>query len=175
MAEGLLRHRLAERGIDATVDSAGLLPGGAPATPFALEALADRGIDLTAHRSRTLAEPEVDLAAADLVVTMERRHLQEAVLLVPEVRSRTFTLVDLVRRAEAAAPRRPDQDLRAWADHLASGRMHSELLGVGDDSVADPIGEPRASYEATAALLDDLVTRLLDRAWPDTAAEVGAA
>lgn len=177
MAEGLFRHRLAERDIAASVDSAGLLPGGAPATPFALEVLTDRGIDLTAHRSRTLSDAEVDLAGADLVVTMERRHLQEAVLLAPGVRSRAFTLVDLVRRAEAdGGARRPDEDVRSWAARLATGRTTSELLGIGDDSVEDPIGQARARYDETADLLDELIGRLLDQAWPRPATdEVGAA
>ena len=175
MAEGLLRAHLGARGIDASVDSAGLLPGGMPATTTALEVLAERGIDLGAHRSRTLGDAEVDLAAADLVLAMERRHAQEAALLVPDARSRTFTLVDLVRRAEATDARRPEEDLRAWARRLAAGRTTSDLLGVGDDAIADPIGQPRPAYEATATLLHGLLGRLLDRAWPDTAATDAAA
>ena len=169
MAEGLLRQLLGDRGTAASVDSAGVLPGGMPATANAIEVLADLGIDISGHRSRTLSDPEVHLADADLVLAMERRHLQEAVLAVPDVRSRAFTLVDLVRRAEAAEPRRDDEDLRRWASRLAADRTPADLLGVGDDSIDDPFGLSRANYEDTVRLLYDLLNRFLDRAWPGTA------
>jgi len=166
MAEALLRDLLARRRVPATVGSAGLMEGGAPATSAAQAVLGDQGLDLVAHRSRQLGDPVVDLAGSDLVLTMERRHLQEAMARVPAIRPRAFTLVDAVRRAEAAPPRRPDEDLRQWAERLAAGRTSADILGVGDDAVADPIGQPRSSYEAIAAQLRDLLTRLADRAWP---------
>jgi protein-tyrosine-phosphatase len=169
MAEGLLRHHLDGLGVTARVDSGGLLPGGSPATPHAVEVLAERGIDIAGHASRPLAE--VGLAGADLIVTMERRHLQEAIVLEPSVRNRTFTLPELVRRAEAAPPRQRGEDLRSWAARISAGRTGAELLGTGD-GVEDPIGRPRASYVETAALLDDLLRRVVARAWP---AEVLAA
>jgi protein-tyrosine phosphatase len=166
MAEGLLRTRLAEQGIDAEVASAGLYESGHPATDHAVAVVAARGGDIAAHRSRNLDAPEVGLADADLVLAMERRHLQEALIRAPDLRSRAFTLVDFVRRAEAAPPRRPDQDLRAYASALAAGRSTADVLGVGDDGVADPVGLDRERYEATAALLDDLLRRAVACAFP---------
>jgi protein-tyrosine phosphatase len=166
MAEGLLRDLLRTRGIDATVASAGLLPGGRPATADGIDVLAARGIDISTHVSRRLDDPAVGLADADLVVTMERRHLQEAVVLAPAVRSRAFTLVDLVRRAEAKDPRRPHESIADWAERLAAGRAHADILGVGDDKVDDPIGRSLDAYEDTADLLADLLQRLVARAWP---------
>lgn len=171
MAEGILRHLLGSHGIAATVDSGGLLPGGSPATPHAVDVVAERGIDLTGHVSRTLAD--VDLAGADLVITMERRHLQEAILLEPSVRARSFTLPELVRRAEAVPPRPAGVDLREWAAQLSAGRANADLLGSGD-GVEDPIGRSRARYLDTAALLDALLRRFVARAWP-AEASAGAA
>jgi protein-tyrosine-phosphatase len=173
MAEGLLRDLLHRRGIDAEVASAGLLPGGAPATPDAVAVLADRGLDLTAHRSRTMTRDELE--AADLVLAMERRHLQEAIATVPFVRDRALTLVDAVRRAEPAAARRPAESLADWAERLTAGRGPSDILGVGDDGIVDPIGQSHKRYEATAEQLADLVARLVARAWPLAEAEEGAA
>jgi protein-tyrosine-phosphatase len=166
MAEGLLRDLLHRRGVVATVDSAGLLDGGMPATSTATDVLADRGIDLTAHRSRSMADPAVVLEGADLVLAMERRHLREAVVAEPAIRHRTFTLVDAVRRAEATTPRRPDEGLRAWAERLGAGRTAVDAQGTGEDEIPDPIGQPRSRYEATADRLADLLGRLLDQAWP---------
>jgi protein-tyrosine phosphatase len=171
MAEGLLRHRLDPA--DVEVRSAGILPGGVAASAPGVEVLAARGIDLSAHLSRTMASDEI--AAADLVVGMERRHVQEAVVRVPGAEAWSFTLRDLVARAEAADPRRQGESLRAWAGRLAAGRPRSALLGVGDDAVADPIGQPRAAYERTALELDDLLARLAARAWPRSVLAPGSA
>ncbi len=170
MAEALLRARLRAAGVDAVVSSAGDLTGGVPASPGSVTAMAARGHDLGGHVSRTL--DTVEPGAADLVLTMERRHLQEAILLDAALRTRAFTLRDAVARAEAAEPRRPDEDLRDWAARLASGRTPAEIIGIGDDAVADPIGGSRRRYEQTADLLGDLLSRLVDQAFPHAAQDV---
>jgi arsenate reductase len=63
MAEGLARDRLGAR-ID--VLSAGSSPTGI--NPYAVEAMAEIGIDISGHRSKSV--DEVDLAGIDLVVTL---------------------------------------------------------------------------------------------------------
>ena len=163
MAEGLLRRRLEDAGVDADVASAGILPGGVPASGPAVEVLAARGIDLGAHVSRTMAADEI--AAADLVIGMERRHVQEAIVLAPEAEHYAFTLIDLATRAEQATPRAPGETLRHWATRLAAGRRRTDLLGVGDDSVVDPMGRSKSHYERTATELDELLTTIVDRAF----------
>ena len=171
MAEGILRRLLADAGITATVDSAGLLEGDAPATAHAVEVLAERGIDIAEHRSRQLGDLD-DLDRADLVIGMERRHVQEYALLEPARRGRSFTLPELARRAAAAPPRPEGVALADWAESLSVGRTLADLLGT-DDGVADPIGRSRARYAATADLLTELLRTVVDRAWP--AAAEGAA
>lgn len=166
MAEGILRRLLADAGIAATVDSAGLLEGGSPATPHAVEVLREAGVDISGHRSRRLHDLD-DLAAADLVIAMERRHLQEAVVLEPGVRGRSFTLPELARRAAAAPPRAAATPLRDWAESLSAGREVADLLGTAD-AVDDPIGSSKRRYQETATLLRDLLQQVVDRAWPST-------
>jgi protein-tyrosine phosphatase len=168
MAEVLLQHRLDALGVAAKVSSAGELLGGVPAEGGSRRAMASHGLDLQHHRSRaTTAE---HLASADLVLAMARRHLREAVLMLPEVWPRTFTLKELVRRGEAATPRRPDQSLGGWLAAMHAGRRTSDLLGDDPaDDVEDPIGASDRVYEATAAELDDLVSRLVDLAFAPTA------
>jgi protein-tyrosine phosphatase len=167
MAEVLLRRRLAEAGIPATVSSAGLYEGGARATPDGVAAMADRGLELSGHVSRTITTELVQ--HADLVIGMAREHVREAVLLQPEALPRTFTLKELVRRADAAGPRGHDEAFDAWLKRVAEGRTREELLGVGYDDrmdVFDPVGKGPQLYEETAVLLDDLLTRLVGLAWP---------
>jgi protein-tyrosine phosphatase len=165
MAEALLRGALRARGVDAAVSSAGLFRGGVPASPGSIRAMARRGLDIDGHRSRTVSGEL--LGAADLVLGMARLHVREAVVAVPEVWPRAFTLKELVRRGSATGPRSPGQPLDAWLADVHEGRRRSELIGDDPaDDVADPVGGPDRLYLATAEELEGLVTRLVDVAFP---------
>jgi protein-tyrosine-phosphatase len=169
MAEGLLRGKLRARGVDATVSSAGLSFDGRPATDEAVEVAGSYGIDIEPHRSRVLRR---ELLEADLVITMERMHLREAVVVDRDVLERCFTLKELVRRGEEAGPRRADEDLTAWLRRVGEDRRLIELLGESeDDDVADPYLQTIGEYKKTGQELDDLVTRLVDLAFPEAAAQ----
>lgn len=167
MAEVLLRDHLAAAGVEATVSSAGLYEGGAPATDHGVSVMAERGLDLSAHRSRQV-DAEM-LERADLVIGMARAHVREAAVLHPATRGKTFTLKELARGAQAAGTRGPDEPLAEWLARIARSRSHTDLVGVGYDEqldVADPVGRSRADYEATASLLDDLLGTIVDFAFP---------
>ena len=87
--EALLKSRLAHRGID--VSSAGL---GAlvdkPMDSTALEVLREHGGDHPAHKGRQLTREM--LQQADIVLTMEKRHVESIARMAPEVRGKTFLL-----------------------------------------------------------------------------------
>lgn len=161
MAAALLARRLP----GAEVASAGSTEAGHPASGGSVRALAARGLDLSGHVSQAVT-PEL-VAGADLVLCMARRHLRDIVVADPSAFPRTFTLRELVRRGEAVGPA---TDLASWLALVGAGRRASDLLGDDpNDDVADPIGQPDAAYERTAAQLDDLVERLgrlLDPALP---------
>jgi protein-tyrosine-phosphatase len=168
MAEALLRHRLQERGVDARVHSAGLRLVGEPASAHGTDVLGERGLDLSSHRSR-IVNREL-LEDSDLVLTMAREHLREAILALPDIWTRAFTLKELVRRGELIGPRGPGESLEAWLARAHSGRNRSDLLGSSvDDDVPDPIGSGRSAYVKTADELTDLMDRLVDLAWPRAA------
>jgi low molecular weight protein-tyrosine phosphatase len=146
------------------VISAGLLEGGHPVAPQTVKAMAPYGGDLSGHLSTQLTADAVE--AAELIVTMERRHAREVVLLVPTALARTFTLKDLVRRGERVGPRRTT--LAAWLEAVGEGRDRSALIGRDPtDEVADPMGGDLGDYRATAAELSDLIGRLAGLLWPD--------
>lgn len=160
MAEGLLRLLLDRSGIGATVGSAGLLPGGAPARPEAVLAMARRGVDISGHLSSTV---DADLVrATPLVLGMARHHVRELCIGCAAPLDRTYTLKELVRRGELGGGRRPGEPVATWLGRLGAGRRPADLLGddPGDD-VPDPVGRPRAAYEAVADELDDQLRRLV--------------
>ena len=79
MAEGVLRHRLAERGLAARfeADSAGLeaVRLGRPPDPRAVDRAAARGTDIGGRRARRFSDPDFD--RFDLILAMDRGHLDE--------------------------------------------------------------------------------------------------
>lgn len=161
MAEAILRAARP----DLEVRSAGRLPGGVPASATAVKVMAERGLDLSGHVSRT-ATSEL-LGEADLVVAMTREHVRDAVLLRPDVRPRAFPLKDLVRRAEKVGSRSPDQELEAWLSDVGWGRTTADLLGASEaDDVADPIGLSVGHYRSCADELTRLLGRMADLAFP---------
>lgn len=167
MAEVLLRHHLTGADVDATVSSAGLYAGGAPATGHGIAVMADRGLDLEGHRSRQM--DAAMLRQADLVIGMAREHVREAAVLQPDVLAKTFTLKELALGAEAVGPRASEEPLGSWLGRIAAARRRDALLGVGHDDeldVEDPVGRARADHEVTADLLDQLLGSLVALAFP---------
>lgn len=163
MAEALARRLLAGREI--RVRSAGILGPGRTATPETVEALARRGLDASSHRSRLLGDALEPLP--DLMVGMAREHVRDVADLRPDLLPRTFTLKELVRRADAAGPRRPGEDLGAYLGRIAAGRRPSQLVGASlADDIPDPIGMPPQVYERCADEIAALVGGMVARLWP---------
>ncbi len=97
MAEGLFRHLVADRS-DVQVASAGVNASyGQPPSTYAVEALADLGIDISDQRSQPLTGKLVE--EADLIFTMTRGHLDALEAYFPEAADKAF----LVREFDPAA------------------------------------------------------------------------
>jgi protein-tyrosine phosphatase len=161
MAEGLLRRLFAQSGVGASVGSAGLLPGGAPATPDAVATMAARRVDLRHHVSRTV---DTEMAqGTPLVIGMTRYHVRELCASYGAPMDRSFTLKELVRRGEQVGPRVEGESVYAWLARVAAGRRPADLMGDDpDDDIADPVGRPRSVYEDTADELEGLLRRFVE-------------
>lgn len=164
MAAALLARRLSDAGVTSEVSSAGTRAEGlAPATREAIAAVAERGLDISSHRSRPLAHRGI--ANAALVLGMAREHVREVVIRDPAAMPRSFTLKDLVRRGERSP--HGQEPLAQWLVSLNTERGADDLLGASpEDDVRDPIGHPLSDYRATAAELDCLAERFVRLAWP---------
>ena len=130
-----------------------------PAEPEAIEAAAQLGADLTAHRSRSISE--IDLSNADLVVGFERRHLARA-LEVGARPERCFSIVELVELLESIeSPVENDPAARAReAVARAHDRRRLTDSVPAKVDIVDPMGASRSSYQNTAIRLRDLSRRL---------------
>lgn len=91
MAEALMRARLAGADERPCIGSAGLAArGGEPASPAAVELLARRGLDLTAHRARQITR---EIAVEhDLILVMEQQQRHELLQRWPVLRGRVHRL-----------------------------------------------------------------------------------
>jgi len=146
------------------VGSAGLRLVGEPASANGVDVLADRGIDLREHRSRILDRQLLE--GTDLVLAMSREHLREAVLALPDIWPRAFTLKELVRRGDLIGRRAPGESIDAWLSRAHLGRNRADLLGSSSsDDIDDPIGLGRSDYEKTADEISGLVDHLVDLLW----------
>lgn len=99
MAEALLKARLArdEARQDWQVESAGTwAEDGRPATGYAIKEMAQRGIDLRAHRSRGVTRRMME--EADVVLVMTRRHAEALGAAFPEQIHKVYLLSEMVGR-----------------------------------------------------------------------------
>src|SRR3990172_5605632 len=142
IAEGLLRAALeAELGDQApSVASAGTMGWeGSGADPASVEAAAERGVDISAHRARELRSEEA--VGADLVLGMAREHADALSRLAPGT---TFTLKELVRLLEALPPSpgpgAPDGILPARVAEADALRRSGFEGNPYDEDIADPLG-----------------------------------
>jgi protein-tyrosine-phosphatase len=90
MAEGLMKALL---GPDCgwEISSAGICAGnGFPASPNAVAAMREKGVNISAHRSTHLS-PEL-IEEADLLVTMTRGHRDAILSIAPESAGKVFLL-----------------------------------------------------------------------------------
>ena len=165
LGAAILARALADRGAAVSVSSAGTRAIDARATHGTLLAAHRHGLELSNHRSVALDPTQVN--DADLILVMERRHVQEVALVDPGAFARTFTLKELVRRGSAAGPRAVDESVATWLARAGAGRTARDVLGRStDDDVADPTVDPLTDHDALAAELCDLVDALVALAWP---------
>lgn len=130
MAEGLLRARLAGQG-GINVNSAGIAAlAGHPPHPLATSLLAERHIDISAHRARQI--DRVMLSASDVILVAESAHGAWVVSRFPGTRDRVHRLgkwrgldvPDPFGRPRAAfvdALKLIDECVDDWADSLLGG------------------------------------------------------
>ena len=163
LAEALLEARSRRLGLPVHVESAGTWAHrGNPATPDAVTAGREVGLELEGHRARPLSDHLVH--RADLVLGLTREHRDEVVGLVPEAAGRTFTLKELAALLGRlpAPPAHTDRDV-ALQRIVEAHRMRTGLGPpvVEDADVGDPIGSALFVYRDVASDIEVAVDAIL--------------
>ena len=159
LAEAFLRARVGDAVV--RVESYGTLElGPAPAMPEAIIAASALGIDIHAHRARSLRGVRLD--DADLVIGFEPFHVATAVVEAGAPRKRTFTLHELAVLLGDVGPADDagasgSKALVARADARRSSQPRSSL------SLADPYGKSKRVYAEVARTIDALTATLAAR------------
>jgi protein-tyrosine-phosphatase len=137
--------------------------GAAPALPEAVRLASEFGVDLTAHRARSLSG--IDLSGADLVMGFELEHVAAAVVEAGARYERTFTILELLSLLEEIPP--PDDDdpvRRARAAIDSAHRLRPEGASLSPDvQIRDPIGGRPSVYRETADHLRLATRKLIDK------------
>lgn len=151
MAEVLFAHMAP----DAEVSSAGTMDwSGQPAHEYAIAAMAERGLDLSAHRSRRLSEYLVD--ESDLIVVMTRNHGWAVAARSEAKAAATFLPAELSRLAQQVGNRN-GADAQAWVAQLHTQResqSSTRFIGRAADEIPDPIGEALPYFREIADRLE---------------------
>ncbi|RMH79846.1 MAG: hypothetical protein D6683_05715 [Actinomyces sp.] len=165
MTVALVEAEARRRGLEVRASSAGFWVDGEPASGAAVRVMAERGLDISDHRSRVVT-PEL-VRSHELVVAVERELARRVVTLVdePDTVTRVHTLGGLVAGLEAlddATRRRTAGDPTARAAAVARRRPTADLLGQGPDEVPDPHGRSLAVHRRTAERLAALAAGLIE-------------
>jgi protein-tyrosine-phosphatase len=159
MAAALLGAELARRGIPLTVGSAGMVTDGVPPPRHAVKVMEARGLDISTHLSRRADEALI--GSSGLVLGMTRQHVIDLATLVPDAWDRVFTVAEVLRRAYAAGPRRPEESIADYARRLSAGRRRSDVFQLaGSDDVPDPLGARRRDFERVGDRLAEWASAL---------------
>lgn len=148
-AELLARGRFGEKAV--MFRSAGLLESGKTMPDELGEILGERDISTAIHRSSQL-ETET-LGAAELILTMEGRHVQEIAISFPDVFAKTLPLL------QAASLIRDGYSIERLLEVLED-RDGAEYLSSEWD-VSDPYKRGKRQYRKMVSQVDDLVERVV--------------
>lgn len=126
-AEVMLRRAVEGRGIQVSSAGLGALVGH-DIDPTAQQLLVEHGLDGSAHRGRQISD--AILGAADLVLTMERKHVHRITEIAPQASGKTFLLGKWQSDLEIPDPYRQarpafehvyslmDEGVRSWVRYL---------------------------------------------------------
>ena len=149
-------------GLPVEVSSLGTLDlHGAPPLKAAVKEADRFGLDLSAHRAKTLVG--ADLRHADLVLGFERAHIGSAVLEADAPRERAFLLTELVDLLDPNPPAGIDDPvLRARAAVAQAEMTRQEGSADWHEEIPDPLGGSARLARDVAARVQRLTAAVVE-------------
>ncbi|MGH9025807.1 MAG: hypothetical protein ACRDWD_06805 [Acidimicrobiia bacterium] len=164
IAEAIFQARADIQAWPVRADSAGLTGEGARPPRHAAAVMRRRGIDISRHRSRRLTGPMIDEAA--LVLGSCPEHVWAAAVLRPDASGRIFTIKELVRLGDRTGRPAPHELLESWIERVAASRQPEDADTTRHDTIDDPKGKRRQTYERVTLEVERLVLHLTDLMTP---------
>jgi len=152
-AEYLARRRFGSDNFH--VRSAGFMMADRSCPDELQRVLATRGVSVAEHRSYKLDQDTV--TAADLILTMESRHVLDATVLDRRALRKTLPL------KEAAAEVRADDTVESFLERVNASRDPQKYLSAVEFDVADPYKKRLKVYEKAVEEIEGLITTVLSR------------
>ncbi|MFH1046353.1 MAG: low molecular weight protein arginine phosphatase [Candidatus Omnitrophota bacterium] len=135
MAGSLLQEVLKDKGEYYVLTAGTAAIEGLPATPEAVEVMAEENIDISSHRSRTLTESLV--RQADIILVMENKHKDYILAHYPQASGKVYLLSEF-------------------------GRIESEDKLV-DPNIPDPIGKSADFYRYVFDIIKESIARTVQQ------------
>lgn len=135
----------------AIVRSLGFGPEDMPSIPDAVAAMARRGLDTSAHRSRQVTAAGVE--PADLILTSERDHVVKIAAVSPSAYRRSMTLPEFLDLATHHEPE-PGAALRDWATELTADRTARDYIAGDVEEIVDPTGSASRAFEKSVVEME---------------------
>ena len=158
MTAALLQRHLTRVKVPATVSTAGTQPGGYPATDRTVRLLAERGMDVSDHRSQPLTDDLV--LGSDLIVTAERAHVVSIAGRWPGAFHNTFTLPEIVALSRSVG--REGGSIADWLARVSidrpGGLDYFDAQDIGE--IEDPTGRQPGVWDRVFAEIDTLTNDL---------------
>ena len=162
IVEGLMRASTSR--LPLRVSSVGTKElGAAPALPEAVRIASEFGVDLTAHRARSLRG--IDMSGADLVLGFELEHVAAAVVEARANYEHTFTILELISLLEQITPNEIQDPVRRARSSIQSAHRLRPKTGLlsPEAQIQDPLGGRPGVYRETAENLRKATRQLIDR------------
>lgn len=149
MAEALARRALEGRG-DWQVLSAGLAAvNGQPATPHAIRAMRESGIDLSSHRSQMITSRLV--RQANYIFGLTQSHVDGILYLYPEAASKTFLLREFDDRIDRSEKDIVDPIGGSFDGYLSCRQQIEEAIQMLLNSMEQTTESSHSQPQATRA------------------------
>lgn len=164
MLQAALDRRLGPK--RALVRSLGFGPEGEPAIADAVREMAQRGLDVSEHRSLRVTGSRVD--QADLILTSEKDHVIGVAAESPEAARRSFTLPEFLGLVLAAGAGGGDgasvdaRPLAEWASALSVDRSPADYLAAPIPEIDDPTGSSPRRFAAATEAIEEMCERVAD-------------